>query len=82
MLVNIVLVQKWRLRCRSGVFDRSKGIPPFLLLDGHGSRFELKFLQYINSEERSGTYASACHTAQAIGKSAIHLSRTAALRWL
>jgi len=28
-----------------GVFDRSDGVPPFLLLDGHGSRFNLKFLQ-------------------------------------
>ena len=34
------------------VFDRSAtGLNPFLLLDGHGSRFELDFLQYINSVE-------------------------------
>ena len=26
-----------------GVFDRSTGLNPFLLLDGHGSRFELDF---------------------------------------
>jgi hypothetical protein len=31
------------------VFDRSDGVSPFLLLDGHGSRFELPFLQYINN---------------------------------
>ena len=31
-----------------GVFDRSDGVPPFLLLDGHGSRFDLTFLTYIN----------------------------------
>jgi len=30
------------------VFDRADGIPPFLLLDGHGSRFNLMFLEYIN----------------------------------
>ena len=30
-----------------GVFDRSGGKIPFLLLDGHGSRFALDFLQYI-----------------------------------
>ena len=30
------------------IFDRSKGILPFFLLDGHGSRFELPFLEYIN----------------------------------
>jgi hypothetical protein len=34
------------------VFDRSTtGLNPFLLLDGHGSRFELQFLEYINREE-------------------------------
>jgi len=33
------------------VFDRSTGLNPFLLLDGHGSRFELDFLEYINSTE-------------------------------
>ena len=32
-----------------GVFNRSDdGVPPFLLLDGHGSRFDLTFLEYIN----------------------------------
>jgi len=32
------------------IFDRScDGRKPFLLLDGHGSRFELPFLQYITS---------------------------------
>jgi hypothetical protein len=30
------------------VFDRSTGLNPFLLLDGHGSHFELDFLEYIN----------------------------------
>lgn len=33
------------------VFDRSTGLNPFLLLDGHGSRFELEFLKYIHTEE-------------------------------
>jgi hypothetical protein len=37
---------------RLDIFDRSgTGLNPFLLLDGHGSRFELDFLQYINSVE-------------------------------
>ena len=32
------------------VFDRpATGLNPFLILDGHGSRFELEFLEYINS---------------------------------
>lgn len=32
-----------------GVFDSSNGKLLFLLLDGHGSRLRLKFLQYINN---------------------------------
>ena len=30
------------------VFDRSTGKTPFMLLDGHGSRLGLSFLNYIN----------------------------------
>jgi len=33
------------------VFDCSTGLNPFLLLDGHGSHFELEFLEYINCKE-------------------------------
>ncbi len=33
------------------VFDRSTGLNPFLLLDGHGSRFRLELLEYIHVEE-------------------------------
>jgi hypothetical protein len=33
------------------VFDRTMGLRPFLLLDSHGSRFDLEFLEYINAEE-------------------------------
>ena len=33
------------------IFDRSKGVSPFFLLDGHGSRFELPFLEYINNSQ-------------------------------
>ena len=33
---------------KAKVFDRSVGLNPFLLLDGHNSRFELEFLQYIH----------------------------------
>ena len=32
-----------------GVFDRSDGAKPFLLIDGHGSRLGLEFLKYINN---------------------------------
>ncbi len=31
------------------LFPREDGVTPFLLLDGHGSRLELPFLQYINN---------------------------------
>ena len=34
--------------------DRSE-VTPFLLLNGHGSRFELPFLDYVNSEETKWT---------------------------
>ena len=30
--------------------DRKNGLIPFVLLDGHSSRFELEFLQYINDD--------------------------------
>jgi hypothetical protein len=30
------------------LFPRDDGVKPFLLLDGHGSRLELPFLQYVN----------------------------------
>jgi hypothetical protein len=33
------------------LFDRSDGIRPFLLLDGHHSRFEIPFLDYIHNKE-------------------------------
>jgi hypothetical protein len=32
-------------------FDRADGIDPFLLLDGHGSRFELPFVEYIHGDD-------------------------------
>ena len=33
------------------VIPQRPGLSPFLLLDGHGSRFQLPFLQYINNPE-------------------------------
>ncbi len=33
------------------IFDRSTWLNPFLILDGHGSRFEFEFLEYINKAE-------------------------------
>ena len=31
--------------------DRKEGLIPFVLLDGHQSRFDLSFLEYINADE-------------------------------
>jgi len=33
------------------IFNRSTGITPVLLLDDHGSRFQIPFLQYINNPD-------------------------------
>jgi hypothetical protein len=32
-------------------FPRALNLKPFLLLDGHGSRFEVEFLKYIANKE-------------------------------
>ena len=34
-----------------GAIERKNGVKPFLLLDGHGSRFELPFLEYITNPD-------------------------------
>jgi len=36
---------------QQNVFDCTTSLNPFLLLDGHGSQFELEFLSYIHSED-------------------------------
>ena len=43
-----LFVQMLKTVNRIGVFDQTDGVPPFLILDGHGYRFDLLFLQYIN----------------------------------
>jgi hypothetical protein len=44
-----LLVKMLQTMDNIGVFDRSDGVSPFLILDGHGSRFDLTFLEYINT---------------------------------
>jgi hypothetical protein len=44
-----ILVDMLSVMDKMQLFDRSDGVPPFLLLDGHGSRFDLKFLRYVNN---------------------------------
>jgi hypothetical protein len=34
------------------VYDHGTGLNPFLILDGHGSQFELEFLEYTNHPGR------------------------------
>jgi hypothetical protein len=47
-----LLVQMLKTLDELNVFDRSEDdIPPFLLLDGYGSRFDLEVLEYVNSVE-------------------------------
>ena len=42
------------------LFDRTDGVLPFLLLDGHGSRLELPFLEYINDMGEEGHKWRVC----------------------
>ncbi len=56
-ITSELLVEMLRVIDRFKDFDRSDGIAPFLLLDGHGSRFELPFLKYINA---ANTKWNAC----------------------
>ena len=45
-----LLVAMLKVFDKSEVFlERTDGIAPFLLLDGHGSRVQLTFLEYINN---------------------------------
>jgi hypothetical protein len=33
------------------VFDRSDGVPPMVILDGHNSQFRSEYLEYCNDEQ-------------------------------
>ena len=46
-----ILVQALTILVVLNVIPRNDNIKPFLLLDGHGSRLEMPFLQYINNPE-------------------------------
>ena len=47
-----LLVAMLKVINKSEVFDRTNGIlAPYLLLDGHGSHFDLTFLEYINNPD-------------------------------
>ena len=48
-ITSVILVNILGTLDHIGVFDRSNGKLPSLLLDGHGSRLGLEFLKYINN---------------------------------
>jgi hypothetical protein len=50
-ITSVLLEEMLCVIDRFKVIDRSDGIAPFLLLDGHGSCFELPFLKYMNTAE-------------------------------
>jgi hypothetical protein len=50
-ITSTMLADMLRFMDDLNVFDRSTGITPFLLLDGHHSRLELPFLTYINDDK-------------------------------
>jgi len=51
-IASIILADVFRYLDHLGVCPRGNGIPgPSLVLDGHGSRFDLPFLQHINQHD-------------------------------
>jgi len=48
-ITSQILVEILKTLDLYNLFPRNDGVKPFLLLDGHGSRLELPFLQYINN---------------------------------
>jgi hypothetical protein len=50
-ITGTLLVEMLKATDSLELFDRTSGLNPFLLLDGHGSHFELEFLEYINDAE-------------------------------
>jgi hypothetical protein len=59
-ITSELLVEMLQAIDKIGVFNRSNGIHPFLILDGHGSQFELPFLRYVNDKEGIGIKWNAC----------------------
>jgi hypothetical protein len=60
-----------------GVFDQSDGVNPFLLLDGHGSRFELQRGEWHIMESMCGC---AVRLKQVTGKLVSQVNRMAVLK--
>ena len=45
---------------KAGIIAQDTAPPPFLILDGHGSRFDLLFLEYINDPEHNWNVCIGC----------------------
>jgi hypothetical protein len=54
-ITSLMLAEMLQELDKSDIFDREDGSTPFLLLDGHHSRFGLPFLQYIHDEDHKWT---------------------------
>ena len=50
-MISEILVDIFSTLDRLNVFNRSDGEMPFFLLDGHSSRVEHPFLEYVNNPE-------------------------------
>jgi hypothetical protein len=57
------------------LFDRSDGVNPFLLCDGHVSRFEDPFLELTLEGKRLGRVVLVCHMEHPCGRLVIALSK-------
>ena len=59
-ITSDLLTEMLREIDKIGLYDRSDNILPFLILDGHGSRFELPFLEYINGRTSEKNKWNVC----------------------
>ncbi len=46
-----ILTNIFRTLDKLNIFSREEGIRPFVLLDGHSTRFDIEFLEYINDSK-------------------------------
>jgi hypothetical protein len=63
------------------LFPREHGLKPFLLSDGHNSRLELPFLQYVNILNHEWVVYIESPMGHHIGRLKTHQSRMVPKRW-